>query len=162
MKSVKASRNFRKHRNIYRFGGPWTQALSVAVPWVNAMLLVLLLVLVHRKIAVAPGVLFDLPHAPLREGTQATLTAMMIPVGSENRPGGQDTLVFFDDDRFLTSDSQQWEALSERLREVAAQNQKDGSLLLLADKRVPHGEVMNFVNLARESGVRLVKVGLTP
>lgn len=162
MKSVKASRDFRKHRNIYRFGGPWTQALSIAVPWINAIILVLLLVMVHRKIAVTPGVMFDLPQAPLREGSHATMTAMMIPVGSENRPGGQDTLIFFDDDRFLTSDAQQWEALSDRLREIAGHNQQDGTLLLLADKRVPHGDVMNFVNLARESGVKRVNVGLKP
>lgn len=162
MKSVKASRNFRKHRNIYRFGGPWTQAISIAVPWINAIFLVVLMVLVHRKIAVTPGVMFDLPEAPLREGSHGTMTAMMIPVGSENRPGGQDTLVFFDDDRFLTSDSQQWEALSERIREIAAQNQQDGTLLLMADKRVSHGDVMNFVNLVRESGVRRVNVALKP
>ena len=162
MKHVKASQNFRKHRNIYRFGGPWAQALSIAVPWVNAILLVLLLVMVHRRIAVTPGVMFDLPQAPLREGTRSSMTAMMIPVGSENRPGGQDTLIFFDDDRFLTSDSQQWEALSDRIREIAGQKPEGGSLLLLADKRVPHGDVMNFVNLARESGVQRVNVALKP
>ena len=159
---MKASRDFRKHRNIYRFGGPWAQAFSFTVPWINAIVLVLLLVMVHRKIAVTPGVMFDLPQAPLREGSHTTMTAMMIPVGSENRPGGQDTLVFFDDDRFLTSDTQQWAALSARLREIAAHNQQDGTLLLLADKRVSHGDVMNFVNLARESGVKRVNVGLKP
>ena len=155
------SREIRRHRNIYRFGIPWARPLLMAVPWINAILLVLLLILVHGKTAVTPGVLFDLPNAPLREGTHATLTAMMIPVTGEALPGAQEVMVFFDDDRILSRDKEQMEALSERLRQYTMQSQEQ-ALLLLADKRVLHGAVMQFINLARDAGIKRVDVATKP
>ena len=35
-------------------------------------------------------------------------------------------------------------------------------LLLLADRRVPHGDVMATVNLARAAGLQRVNVGVKP
>jgi biopolymer transport protein ExbD len=35
-------------------------------------------------------------------------------------------------------------------------------LLLLADRQVPHGDVMAAVNLARSAGVQRVNVGVKP
>lgn len=162
MSSPKCS--YRARKSVYQPGGVLIHALSVSIPWITALFLFGLLIVFHRSVAVTPGVLFDLPQAPLRGGSQNAFTAMMIPVGSENRPGGQDTLLFFDDDRFLTSDLSQLEALAERLRQVVslAQKEGDGTLLLLADKRVSHGEVMRFVSLAREAGVRKVNVAIKP
>ena len=155
------SREIRRHRNIYRFGAPWTRSFLMAVPWINAILLVLLLILVHGKTAVTPGILFDLPREPLREGAQATLTAMMIPVTGEALPGTQEVMIFFDDDRFLSRDKEQMEALSERLRQYSTQGQ-DQALLLMADKRILHGSVMHFVSLAREAGIKRIDVATKP
>lgn len=155
-------RRLRARRNIYRCGGTWLQPFLAAVPWLNAILLGFMLFMVHGKISVAPGVLFDLPREPLREGSVVSLTAMMIPVGSDTRPGGVDTLVFFDDDRFLIGDASQKDALSERVRESASRKYQTGDLLLMTDKRVSHGEVMDFVNLAREAGIKRVNVALKP
>jgi hypothetical protein len=67
------SRQIRKHRNVYRFGGVWAQTLLAAVPWVNAVILVVLLMAVHGQLTVTPGVAFDLPRAPLREGARSSL-----------------------------------------------------------------------------------------
>ena len=82
----------------------------------------------------------------------------MIPVAND-APGGEETLVFFDDDRFSLLDPEQVDALTERLRAAGAAG---GELLLMADKRIPHGDVMRFVTLARAAGIPKIDVGTKP
>jgi biopolymer transport protein ExbD len=154
------SRTVRRHRSIYRFGGVWAQALLTSVPWFNAVVIVVLLLAVNQRMVVSPGVMFDLPRAPLREGMQAGLTALMISVARDT-PGGDETFVFFDDDRFSTQDTDQMAMLSERVRNRVSLGAKR-ELLLLADKRVPHGEVVLLVNTVREAGVQRVNVAEKP
>ena len=154
------SRQIRRHRTVYRFGGTGTRTLLAAVPWINAVILVVLLLAVHGKLAITPGMAFDLPRAPLREGGRPELTALMIEV-SRDAPGGEETLIFFDDDRFSAQDEDQMAMLSERLKDRMAA-WRGGELLLLADKRVPHGDVIRFVNLAREAGMTRVNVAEKP
>jgi biopolymer transport protein ExbD len=150
----------RRHRSIYRFGGPWSQAVLSLVPWLNAVVLLVLLMAVNERMVVSPGVVFDLPGAALREGSHAGLTALMIAV-ERDAPGGDETLVFFDDDRYSTQDADQMSMLCERLKSRVALGARR-ELLLLADKRVPHGAVIRFVNAARESGVQRVNVAEKP
>ena len=154
------SRQVRGHRNIYRFGGPWTRSVLVSIPWINAVVLVVMLLSVHGQMVISPGVVFDLPRAPLREGLHQGLTALMIGVARDT-PGGEETLIFFDDDRYSTQDEEQLARLSERLKSrVALDGRRE--LLLMADKRVPHGDVVRFVNVAREAGVLRVNVAEKP
>lgn len=154
------SQQIRRHRTVYRFGGPWARSLVASIPWLNAVILVVLLLAVHGRLAIAPGVAFDLPRAPLREGTRVGLTALMIQV-ARDVPGGEETLIFFDDDRYSVQDAEQMALLAERIRDrMALSTQRE--LLLLADKRVPHGEVVHFVNAAREAGVQRVHVAEKP
>lgn len=154
------SRQIRKHRSVYRFGGVWARTMLGAVPWVNAVILVVLLLAVHGQLAVTPGVAFDLPRAPLREGARRSLTALMIVVPRDTS-GSEETLIFFDDDRYVSQDEDQMAMLAERLRNRMALG-RSRELLLLADKRVPHGDVMRFVNVAREAGMRQVNVAEKP
>lgn len=154
------SRLIRRHRSIYRFGGVWAQALLASVPWIDALIVVVLLLAVNQRMVVSPGVLFDLPRAQLREGMHAGLTALMISV-ARDLPGADETLVFFDDDRYLIRDAEQMSVLSERVKSrVALGVRRD--MLLLADKRVPHGDVVRFVNAVREAGVQRVNVAEKP
>ncbi len=150
----------RKHRTVYRFGGQWARTLLAAVPWINALILVVLLLAVHGRMVIAPGMVFDLPRAPLREGSRPGLVALMISV-ARNTPGGEETLIFFDDDRYSMGDDEQIVLLAERLKSRMAQNGAR-ELLLMADKRVPHGDVIFFVNVAREAGARRVNVAEKP
>lgn len=159
-KREKLGLQVRRHRSVYRFGGPWARSLLSAIPWINAVILVALLLAVHGSLVISPGMVFDLPRAPLREGVYQGVTALMIQVDRDT-PGGSETLIFFDDDRYSTQDEDQMAVLSERLRNrVAVGTRRE--LLLLADKRVPHGEVMRFVNAAREAGVQRVNVAEKP
>lgn len=156
------SRQIRRHRNVYRFGGDWARTLLAAVPWINAVILIVMLLAVHGQLTITPGVAFDLPRAPLREGVNARqeLTALMIEV-ERDAPGGEETLIFFDDDRFSAQDEDQMAMLSERLKDRMALG-RSRELLLLADKRVPHGDVLRFVNIAREAGMTRVNVAEKP
>ena len=154
------SKLIRRHRNVYRFGGIWAQSLLTSIPWINAIVVVVLLLAVNQRMVVSPGVVFDLPRAELREGSHTGLTALMISV-VRDVPGGDETLIFFDDDRYSTQDADQMAMLSERIKSrVALSERRD--LLLLADKRVPHGDVMRFVNAMREAGVQRVNVAEKP
>lgn len=155
------SRQVRRHRTVFRFGGPWAQALLSTVPWVTALLLALLLALLHGRLAVTPGVAFDLPTAPLREGSRARLTALMLQVTRGDLPAGEETLIFFDDDRYVAQDPEQRLLLAGRLQDrMTLSVQRE--LVLLADKRVPHGEIMRFVQTARKAGAQRVLVAEKP
>lgn len=161
IRKERLSRTMSRCREIYRFGGPWARAALAAVPWVNVLVLVGLLFMVHGRLVMTPGMMFDLPSAPLREGMlSGRLTALMISVDRENA-GGDETLIFFDDDRYSAQDADQLAVLSERLRSRLSL-QSHFELLLLADKRVPHGDVIRFVNVAREAGVQRVCVAEKP
>ncbi len=150
----------RRHRSIYRFGGAWAQSLLAAIPWVNAVILIAVLLAVHGRLVISPGMVFDLPRAPLREGLHQGLTALMIQVDRDT-PGGSESLIFFDDERYSTQDEDQMTILLDRLKNrVTVGTRRE--LLLLADKRVPHGDVMRFVNAARAAGVQRVNVAEKP
>ena len=70
-------------------------------------------------------------------------------------------MIFFDDDRYVAQDADQMVLLSERVKGRVALS-ANRELLLLADKRVPHGDVMRFVNAMREAGVQRVNVAEKP
>jgi biopolymer transport protein ExbD len=154
------SKLVRRHRSIYRFGGTWAQILLSTVPWFNAVIIVVMLLAVNHRMVVSPGVVFDLPRGALREGTHAGLTALMISVARDT-PGEDETFVFFDDDRYSVQDADQMSILSEHAKSRVALS-ANRELLLLADKRVPHGDIMRFVNAMREAGVQRVNVAEKP
>jgi biopolymer transport protein ExbD len=70
-------------------------------------------------------------------------------------------LVFFDDDRFTLDVPARREQLAGRIRARAALEPRR-EILLLADRRIPHGDVMAVVNLAREAGISRVNVSTKP
>lgn len=145
-------------RQRYMRGGWGGRALFVAAPWITLMLLAGLLLVVGERILLRPGVVFDLPHAPFREGMRFGLTAVMIPVARTN---GQATLVFFDDEPFDLGIASRRDQLAARIHErVALEPRRE--VLLLADRRIPHGDVMTVVNLARDAGVSRVNVAAKP
>ncbi|MCL1922164.1 MAG: hypothetical protein FWG50_14015 [Kiritimatiellaeota bacterium] len=150
------SQDIHKKRSVYRFGGTWGQALSTTAPWVSAIILVAALFAVHDRIAITPGVVFELPAAPLTEGSHGGLTVLMVSLSRETQMGDE-TLVFFDDERYLIHDEEQAARLAERLSE-SVDIGRHQDVLLLADTRVPHGDVIRFVNMARKAGAKRVNV----
>jgi biopolymer transport protein ExbD len=155
------SQDIRKRRSVYRFGNAWAQSLFAATPWLTVIVIVVALFLAHGRIAVTPGVMFDLPPAPLAEGSQGGgVTVLMFSV-SHDTLAGDETLVFFDDERYHLQDDDQFTSLANRIGDTA-RLERYQEMLLLADKSVPHGDVMRFINLARQAGVKRVNVAQKP
>ena len=152
--------SIRLKRGVYRFGGPWAQAVIYSVPWINTLILIVLLFLYHQRIAISPGIVFDLPSAPLREGSHTGLTALMFAVTHESM-ARDEALVFFDDARYMVQDDEQMSNLAEQIR-LRMKNADSKDFLLLADKRVSHGDIMRFVTILRNTGVSKVNVAERP
>ncbi len=155
------SEMIRTRRSIRRrFSKTWFRNFR-GMPWIDALIIMVLLLYVNNRLTIIPGMVFELPEAPLRGGTQgAVLTAVMIPV-VQDASSGSETLVFFDDERFSMDDAEFELRLSGKVRS-RIQASATHDMLLLADKNIPHGDVIRFVNTVREAGVNRVNVGEKP
>ncbi len=133
---------------IWRHGAAWTRPITAAIPFLTVMLLLLMLHFVGGTLTSSKGVLFDLPGTELAEGEATGLVALVMPMPHE-------TLVFFDDSRYLMGDEASIRALGEN---VALRTEKSSTktLLVLADRRVAGGELMRLAEVARLNGVERV------
>ncbi len=125
----------------------WLRSLSQMAPWLTLVLLVVMFVFLQGALAPVPTVAFDLPDSTVADSAQPGLVALLLPGDVE---GGQTdgTLIFFDDARYVLSDPAGVEEFSGRLGERAVET-KCGTLTLLADRRVPTGDVMQVMSIAR-------------
>lgn len=142
--------NWRPERTqgVWRHGSLSLRPLVASAPWITIGLILLMFWVIGGTIVSAKGVLFDLPEENLAEGEPSGPVALIVPIPHE-------TLVFFDDSRYLMSDPNSMGALSEHLNDISPR--LDGKpLLVLADRRVANGEIMKFAALARKNGIRKV------
>ena len=125
----------------------WLRALSQMAPWLTLVLLVVMFIFLQSVLAPAPAVAFELPDPGTADSAQPGLVALLLPGDVE---GGQTegTLVFFDDARYVLSDPAGADEFSGRLGERAAET-KCSTLTLRADRRVPTGDVMQVMAIAR-------------
>ena len=136
-----------RSHGLWRMGPLWLKPLAVAVPWVTTGLLALMIHMVGGTLTAAEGVLFDLPEAGLAEGEATQLVALVMPM-----PGGGGTYVFFDDARYTLGAPSSAAAFGEHLAERAGKFERK-TLLVLADRNVPCGEIALLSSVARTSGV---------
>lgn len=135
---------------IWRYGPASIRPFVSASPWITIGLLLLMFWYIGGTLVAEKGVLFDLPSEGQGEGESTGSVAMIVP-------GPRSTLVFFDDSRYLLDDANSLSALSDHLAEMSARPGHK-TMLALVDRRISHGEVMTFVNLARKRGVEKVLV----
>ena len=135
-------------QGIWRYGALSLRPYVASAPWVTVVLLLLLFWFVGGTLVTSKGLLVDLPEESLSEGEVTGPVALIVPVPNE-------TLVFFDDSRYLMGDPNSMAALAEHLAETAARPGAK-TLLALADRRVSGGELMAFAALARRSGLQKV------
>ena len=141
---------------VWAHGAKWARPLAAAAPWVSLALLVALFGIVSREVTLARGTVFDLPASAAADADDPGLTAFVLPV-PRDAGGGEETLVFFDDARFVPADSASAANLQSRLS-ARASDARSGTLLLLADRRVPAGDLMKLMALARKAGLKHVQV----
>lgn len=127
------------------------------VPWINLVALTVLFLVVSDRISVNPSVAFELPSASFREGTPGALSLVMLrPADTNEMP-----LVFFDDVRYKMKNQAEMKNLSLAISAFARKGAQR-QLLLLADGEIRHADVIKIVDIARESGIRTINVGIKP
>lgn len=141
---------------IWKHGCKWAKPLTAAAPWVTLALLLVMFALIEGRLTAAPGLVFDLPEPIAKMDAAPELAAVVVPVVREGA-SERETLVFFDDARYSLADEASVEAFRDRLAERVSANTA-GTLLLLADSRVPSGHMMRLAGLAREAGIAHVQV----
>lgn len=151
----------REHRDIYHFGGRWLRTLLLPVPWITALIVAVLLYFIHGKLAVVPGVAFDLPSAAPEFSGTSVLTALMTTF-ARDAASSDEVMVFFDDDRFFLTESSDCDMLRELLRERVGQLSGKVSMVLMADKHVRHAELVRFANLAKDAGISRLNIAVKP
>jgi biopolymer transport protein ExbD len=153
--SAQGKWGWRPHQaeGIWRHGCAWTKPLFAAVPWITLTLLLALFAFIGDRLPQVPGLVCDLPQHVAGQAVATGLAALVLP----GAKAGDETLVFFDDARYSLSDDSSVSALKERLgaRSLA---EPSSTFLLLADKRVPAGDVLKLVGIARESGLSRVQI----
>lgn len=121
------------------------KTLSIISAWLSVIILFGMMWILSGKFTIAKGQLFDLPSFGNDEGVVTDLVAIVFPAE-------RDTLVFFDDSRYSLSDEDSLGRLQSHLEEVA-KRATSPSLLLLSDKRVTTGELMQITAAAKKSGI---------
>lgn len=138
-------------RGVRDGGIVWLQPFVAAVPWITVGLLFILMCRVGDAFTLAKGVAFDLPPAGGQlEGAVTPMVALVIPDPKEVK-----TLVFFDDARYTLGDWMSEKSLDTELSKRTA-DVSEKSLLVLADRGVPGGDIMRFAEIARLAGVKKV------
>ena len=133
---------------IWRYGSEWAKQVVAAVPYLTVLLLLFMLYFVSGTLVSARGVLFDLPDAGLGEGEKASQVVLVMPMAHE-------TLVFFDDSRYLLGDPSSMRAFGENLADSLSRSEEK-TLLVLADRRVTGGDLMRLTALTKKCGVTKV------
>lgn len=137
-----------KNQGIWRHGAGWMRPFAAAVPWITLLVLLLMLHVAAETLTAARGTLFDLPDSGLGDGEATGLVALAIPHASE-------TLVFFDDSRYVLDDSSSMSSFVEHLSERVVRSESK-TLLVLADRRIHGGDLMDIAALAKKGGAAKV------
>ena len=108
--------------------------------WVNMALLVLMFFIGHAGFVLQPGIAVNLPEAPMTGG--ANYGSLVVTITQEG-------LIFFNDERMG------FDGLAD---ELLRQARRDSSapLVIEADARVRHGDLVRVCNLATAAGIKQV------
>ena len=134
-----------RNLGIWRYGAGWSRPIAAAIPYLTVCLLLIMMHMVGGTMTSCRGVLFDLPDGALSDGEASELVALVMPVQHE-------TMIVFDDARYLLGDAASMRSFGEDLS-GSVERRAGKSLLVLADRRVPTGHLMEVVSAAKRSGV---------
>lgn len=145
-----------RSEGIWHHGTRWTKPLFAAAPWVTLVLLLVMFNMIGDRLVAAPGVVFDLPEPVGRQAAVPGFTMLALPAANLGESGG--TLVFFDDARFVLDDSQSVESLRGELEKRVQARDAPATMLVLADRRVSSGNLLQIVGIARRAGMTHVQI----
>ena len=134
-----------RNLGIWRYGAGWSRPIAAAIPYLTICLLLIMMHMVGGTMTSCRGVLFDLPDGVRSDGEASELVALVMPVQHE-------TMIVFDDARYLLGDAASMRSFAEDLS-GSVERHAGKPLLILADKRVSAGHLMEVVSAAKRSGV---------
>ena len=134
-----------RNLGIWRYGAGWSRPIAAAIPYLTVCLLLIMMHMVGGTMTSCRGVLFDLPDGALSDGEVSELVALVMPVQHE-------TMIVFDDARYLLGDAASMRSFGEDLS-GSVERRTEKSLLILADRRVSTGHLMEIVSAAKRSGI---------
>ena len=134
-----------RNLGIWRYGAGWNRPIAAAIPCLTVCLLLIMMHMVGGTMTSCRGVLFDLPDGAQTDGEASELVALVMPVQHE-------TMIVFDDARYLLGDAASMRSFGEDLS-GSVERRTGRSLLILADRRVSTGHLMEVVSAAKRSGV---------
>ena len=137
-----------RNLGIWRYGAGWSRPIAAAIPYLTVILLLLMMQMVGGTMTSYRGVLFDLPDGDRTEGEASELVALVMPVQHE-------TMIVFDDARYLLGDAASMRSFGEDLS-GSSELRAGKALLILADRRVSTGRLMEVVSAAKRSGVKRI------
>lgn len=126
---------------------PWFRFLAQAAPWLTLFVTLAMFWFLHDRLPLEMSVTVDLPETNAADAAVPGLVALLLPGDAEGTTE-TDSIVFFDDARYVLSDPASVDDLARRLGERAVET-KCGTLLLLADRRVSAGDVMRVMSIAK-------------
>ncbi len=140
------SREQRLHEHVFRLRRRLLprcklhRPLFDVVSWVNVALLVLMFFIAQSGFVLQPGIAVNLPASPMADG--ANYGSLVVTITQEG-------LLFFDDARTSL------DAFAEAVRRQA-QRDPDATLVIEADARVRHGDLVRIYNIATAAGLQRV------
>ena len=134
-----------RNLGIWRYGAGWSRPIAAAIPYLTVCLLLIMMHMVGGTMTSCRGVLFDLPDGALSDGEASELVALVMPVQHE-------TMIVFEDARYLLGDAASMRSFGEDLS-GGVERRTGKSLLILADRRVSTGHLMEVVSAAKRSGI---------
>ena len=134
-----------RNLGVWRYGAGWIRPVAAAIPYLTIGLLLLMMQMVGGTLTACKGVLFDLPDGDFTDGDSQGMVALVMPVQRE-------TMVVFDDVRYLLGDAASMRSFADSLAD-STERREGKSLLILADRRVSTGHLMEVVSAAKRSGV---------
>ena len=115
-------------------------------PLVDIMLVLLIIFMLTANIINNPAIQVDLPKAATGEGTEPTMLALTLTE---------------DGNIYLNGEPTTRPALIEYLPEVAKSDDQ-AQALIAADKSVPHGKVIEMIDLVRQMGIYRFALNIDP
>jgi biopolymer transport protein ExbD len=127
-------------------------------PWLDMVLVILYLLLLHSRVVLQPGVVVELPAAQSDRGLISPLIAVALVAGTPQAPVYR---VFFDNVQYALDNEKRLEALRAALAEKRI-HMNATALTLYADRRIEHRDLMRLLQLAQEAGMQRINLGTQP
>ena len=137
-----------RNLGIWRYGAGWSRPVAAVIPYLTVVVLLLMMHMIGGTMTSYKGVLFDLPDGGRADGEVSELVVLVMPVQHE-------TMIVFDDARYLLGDAASMRSFGEDLAN-SVERRAGKSLLILADRRVSTGHLMEVVSTAKRSGMSRV------